>query len=141
VALRLLGQRSHSTAELAQKLARRGCAGEGIDHALRRLRELGYLDDRGYADRLVERRAGERGRNAIAAELARKGVPRELAAEALAGLGRDDQLQAARRLTARFGPLEPRRLAARLERRGFGPEVIRAVLEGLEGDDWSTTGP
>jgi regulatory protein len=121
--------RAHSTAELAGKLARRGCPAEDIEGALVRLRELGYLDDAAYAASLVHRRAGERGRAAIAAELGARGIGRELAGEALQKLGDGGQLQSARRLAAGWQGLDPRRLAGRLQRRGFDVDVIRAVID------------
>lgn len=128
-AVRLLAQRPHSAAELRRKLRARGCAPEAVEGALERVRGLGYQDDASFARSLVAYRSSHRGRSAIAAELARRGVGREEVAAALTDLGSDDELRAARRLAARLGPVEPRRLAGRLERRGFSTAVIRAVVE------------
>jgi regulatory protein len=127
-AVRLLAQRPHSAAELRRKLRVRGCSPEAVEEALERVRDLGYQDDAAFARSVVAYRSAQRGRAAIAAELARRGVGRDEAAAALAYLDSDDELRAARRLAARLGPLEPRRLAGRLERRGFSAEVIRAVI-------------
>jgi regulatory protein len=131
LAVRLIGFRAHSEAELRQKLLRRGCAPDDVDAALGRLRGYGYLDDAAFARGLVARRAAGRGAALIAAELAAKGIDREVAADALSGVDRDQQLQAASRLAARSAGLEPERLAARLQRRGFPAEVIREVVAGL----------
>ncbi|MDR0359133.1 MAG: recombination regulator RecX [bacterium] len=128
-AVRMLAQRPHSAAELRRKLWARGCSPEAVEAALERVRGLGYQDDASFARSVVAYRSSHRGRSAIAAELARRGVGREVAAAALAGLGPDDELEAARRLASRLGPVEPRRLAGRLERRGFSTAVIRAVVE------------
>jgi crotonobetainyl-CoA:carnitine CoA-transferase CaiB-like acyl-CoA transferase len=49
--------------------------------------------------------------------------------EALLDLDRDAQLEAARRLVARWPGLDPQRRAGRLQRRGFDGEVISAVLD------------
>jgi SOS response regulatory protein OraA/RecX len=127
-ALRLLGQRSHGEVELRRKLARRSCPPEEIDRAMAQLRRLGYLDDGAFARALVARRSRERGPALIAAELAARGISRERAGEALAGLTAADQVAAARRLVT-GPPIDPLRVARRLQRRGFTPEIIRAALE------------
>jgi regulatory protein len=100
-----------------------------VDGALERVRDVGYQDDAAFARSVVAHRSSHRGRAAIAAELVRRGVGRGDAASALADLGSDHELEAARRLAARLGPIEARRLAARLGRRGFSSDVIRAVIE------------
>jgi regulatory protein len=127
-AIRLLGVRPHGEVELRRKLARRGCPSEQIEEALERARRLGYLDDGAFARALVAHRAGGRGAAMIAAELAARGVDREVAAEALAEVSEADQVAAARRLAARAPTEDRRRLAARLQRRGFASDVIRTAL-------------
>jgi regulatory protein len=127
LALRLVGVRTHSEAELRRKLLRRGCQRADAEAAVDRLREQRYLDDRAYAAALVERRAAGRGEALIAAELAARGIGRDLAAEALEELRRlADSL-------ARTAPNpDPLRLAARLHRRGFRPEIVREALGDLD---------
>jgi regulatory protein len=49
-ALKLLAGRAHSTGELRVKLQRRAENPDEIDDLLNRLKELGYLDDRRYAE-------------------------------------------------------------------------------------------
>ena len=49
-ALKLLSGRAHSTGELRQKLRLRALRSEDADEALGRLKELGYLDDRKFAE-------------------------------------------------------------------------------------------
>ncbi|HEX6547994.1 MAG TPA: regulatory protein RecX [Candidatus Dormibacteraeota bacterium] len=131
--LRLLGQRAHSRRELALKLARRGFDREAVEAALDRLTELGYLDDAGYAATLVERRSGQRGATAIAAELRDKGVSRELTEAALGELDEDRQLAAAQRLAGRLlassgDGANAQRVALKLVRRGFSSEVAWAAV-------------
>ena len=118
--------------ELRRKLLQRGCEPGDVEAALRRLRSLGYLDDAAYARGLVARRSAGRGTTLIAAELAAKGIGRELAAEALREVDRRQQVEAARRLVERSPGLAPQRLAARLQRRGFAADLIREVITGLE---------
>jgi regulatory protein len=129
-ALRLLSGRPHGERELRHKLGRRGCPPEEVERALARARELGYLDDAAFATGLAARRARTRGPALIAAELAARGVQREVARSAVAGLPRQDLVAAARRLadrSARSGA-DRRTAAARLLRRGFPADVVREAL-------------
>jgi len=48
-ALRALGGRAHSQAELSEKLRRRASRGEDVKEILARLKRAGYLDDKRYA--------------------------------------------------------------------------------------------
>jgi regulatory protein len=128
LAIRLIGPRAHSEAELRRKLVRRGCEPDAVEATLGRLREQRYLDDDAYARSLVARRSAGRGATLIAAELTSRGIDREVAQRALSELDRDRQLEAACRLVERSAGLEPHRLAARMQRRGFAAEIIRAAL-------------
>ena len=128
LAVRVIGLRAHSEAELRQKLLRRGCEPDAVEATLTRLRGQGYLDDDAYARGLVARRSAGRGATPIAAELTARGIHREGAERALRELDRDRQLDAARRLVERSAGVEPDRLAARMQRRGFAAEIIRAAL-------------
>jgi regulatory protein len=140
--LRLLARRAHSRAELRQKLARRGYESEEVDAALARLAGMGYLDDAAFARGLVERRSASRGRQALAAELASKGIGREGIDTALAGLDPDLQLAAATRLAERLYAEKPSpgyrdtldRIGPKLARRGFPGEVVRAACRAVLAD-------
>ena len=121
-AVRLLAQRAHSELELRRKLGRRGCPPADVDAAVARARGLGYVDEAAFARALVARRARGRGPALIAAELASKGIEREVVGEAVGSISREDMVAAARRLAARgAGP-------GSLLRRGFPPEVVRDAL-------------
>ena len=144
--LRLLGRRAHSRHELVRKLARRGHTEGEIDAAVRRLAELGYLDDRAFASGLVRRRGAVRGPLALGAELAARGVDRAKADAALAEFDPAAQLASATRLLERLYARRPvggyremlDQLGSRLVRRGFSPAIVRAacqaVLAGTSGD-------
>ena len=124
-AFRMLAGRAHSRAELRLKLRRRGYDAEDVESTLTRMEQLGYLDDAAYARALTARRAGERGRRAIAAELASKGLSREVIVEALADVGEEQEVAAAGRLLSRRSGAEaPEKTLARLARRGFSRDVI-----------------
>lgn len=135
-ALRLLAAGPRSERELRERLARRrGFGPEAVDHAMRRMREMGYLDDAAFARTYVEaRQASPRSRRALAFELTRKGVDRELAAAALEGHSDADAAYAAaqRRLRSLVGldrQTFERRLGNFLAGRGFGYGVARATIE------------
>lgn len=127
-AVRLLALRPHSAFELRRKLRRRGCPREEIDAALERVRDLGYQSDAGFAESLVRARATSRGRVAMAADLAARGVDRAVAGAALSRITPEAELDAARRIAARMAAVEPARLGGRLQRRGFSAETVRRVM-------------
>ena len=151
--LRLLARRAHSCLELRRKLSRRGYEEDDISDAVARLTELGYLDDASFAAGHVRRRSVTRGPLALSAELALKGVDRDMAEAALSGFDRPAQLAAATALAGRLaghtpgarrahleGPAGYRELlgtvGAKLVRRGFSiavaQEACRAVWTGTE---------
>jgi regulatory protein len=133
--LRLLGRRAHSQAELRRKLDRRGYTPDQTEAALSRLIELGYLDDRSFAEGLVRRRGAIRGPLALSAELAARGVDRAHADQALAGFDAEAQLAAATRLAERLSARKPQAgyrdmlnaVGPKLMRRGFSANVVRAA--------------
>lgn len=137
--LRLLARRAHSRAEVRRKLGRRGYAEEEVESAVTRLGELGYLDDRAFAEGYVRRRSPARGPLALSAELAARGVDRRLADAALGGFGAEDELASAVRLVERLaghkafaGYREMLDSAGtKLLRRGFSPGIVRAACNAV----------
>ena len=145
----MLGMRAHSRVELLRKLGRRGYTEEEIDSAMVRLQELGYLNDRSFAEGLVRYRSASRGPRALSAELAARGVERALAEAAVAGFDQQAQLAAATRLAERLYARKPASgyremldgVGSKLMRRGFSATTVRAACrtvlsgtsEGTEG--------
>jgi regulatory protein len=127
--------RAHSRVELLRKLGRRGYTSEEIEAAMVRLHELGYLNDRSFAEGLVRYRSASRGPRALLAELAKRGVDRAQADAAVAGFDADAQLASAtvlaERLYARRAPSSYREMldsvGAKLMRRGFSATTVRAA--------------
>ena len=125
--------------ELQQKLSRRGFDGAEVDEAVSRLGELGYLNDAAYAESLVRRRSAARGGMAMASELASKGITRQVAGEALAGLEPEAQVASAVRLAARLQSRNPatsyrdllNSVGPKLMRRGFSAAVIKTACREL----------
>ncbi|HVY10318.1 MAG TPA: regulatory protein RecX [Mycobacteriales bacterium] len=119
-------------------MARRGVPQDVADSVLERFADVGLIDDTAFAQAWVDSRHHGRGlgRRALAAELRRKGVDDETAAEALAGVSTDDEVAAARALVRRRLPsmaslpsdVATRRLVAMLGRKGFGASLAYRVV-------------
>ena len=141
--LRLLSRSARSEHDLRERLEARFTA-EAATAALRRLRALGYVDDRAWAAAYVERpRSLLCSARLLQRELRARGISYEIA-EAATGEHHDDRaaLAAARialRRLARGGggsdaggdPTRSRRLVAALARRGFDPGTIERVRAHL----------
>lgn len=140
-ALRLLGYRARSRAELRGRLLQKGYDPGLVEEVLAGLERSGLINDAEFSESWVRARTGSRpmGRSRIAAELRGKGVDRELIDEALRGLEPDVELDLAlavgRRKIAQLrtadGPTARRRLGLALMRRGFPPDVCRRALDLL----------
>jgi regulatory protein len=141
-ALRLLGRRDHSVAELRQKLIRRDVAEGVIQTVLAECLRLNYLDDARTARALIERfkRKGC-GVYRIRHELAQRGLSGETFRDLLENsLAPPEERELARRtLQKKLKTLgrepEHRKRMLRLQRflrgRGFSDAVIADVLEEL----------
>jgi regulatory protein len=154
-ALATLGARARSSADLRRYLKTKEFTDEQIAPVIEKLTALGLLDDLEYARTFARARMNPSrglGPRRVAADLARKGVPRELAEQALKELAeersqRDEELvaqgetptsaveEAAAKKLKSLSKLEPevrkRRLFGFLARRGFSGAEISAVLRKL----------
>jgi regulatory protein len=142
IALRLLGPRPLSVAELASRLERRGFGANAIDAAVRAMQGYRYLDDRRLAEGVrasAERRG--KGPQWIRNTLLKRGVAPELAQSA-ARVERAEALAQARALLhRRFSDAEAlseprtRQRAFRfLCSRGFSSECVLAALRSSYDD-------
>ena len=137
--LNLLSRRAHSRFEVRRKLGRRGYGEEEVESAVLRLTELGYLNDRAFAEGHVRRRSSGLGRLALSAELAARGVDRDVADAALGGLDADRHLVSATRLAERlfghkiFSSYREmlNSVGPKLLRRGFSPAVVRTACSAV----------
>ena len=137
-ALRVLGYRARSAAEMRTRLARKGFAAGAIEHTLARLIELGLLDDRDCALGVVAARRGF-GTARLKQSLRQKGIDRDLAEEVLTGFSTEDEAASAWQVATRAlraTPLPPAieailRLRRMLHRRGFSSAVISRVCARL----------
>jgi regulatory protein len=122
--------------ELARVLARKHVPDEAATAVLDRLTEVGLIDDAVFArDWLAAGDRRQKSRRALLAELAEKGVDRDIIDAAVAELDGDRDYVVARgfaeRKAASLVGLEPqvqyRRLAGALARRGFSASVVAQV--------------
>jgi len=144
-AMKYLGTRLHSRAELRRKLVRREYGDQVIDGVLDDLARMGYLDDARFAKTKALSAAEHKhhGRRRAFMELIKAGVKKDVADAALNDVyDKNDSLAAARQLAERKAAslrrLEPlvarRRLAGMLQRRGFDYETIKPVIDQVLGD-------
>ena len=141
-ALRLIGRRPRSRAELGRRLAEWGLAPAEAAAVIDRLAGMGACDDRVLADAVVwSRRATGHGRLRIEADLARLGMADDARAEVAAATASGEEARARTALARRFGPAgvppDPaslRRAAGFLARRGFDADTVACVLETLDPD-------
>ena len=128
--------------ELRRKLGRRGYNEAEVDTVIARLAAAGYLDDAAFAAGHIRRRSRSLGPLALSAELAARGVGRDLATQALTGFGIEDQLASATALAVRLAGSKAfagykellDSVGPKLVRRGFSVGVAhkacRAVWDG-----------
>ena len=146
VALRQLTMGPRTRAQLSAAMARRGVPEDVATAVLDRFEDVALVDDAEFARQWVQSRHTGRGlaRRALAYELRQRGVEDGLVREAVAEVGPDDELAAARDLVRRRLPAmrgdDParrmRRLAGMLARKGYGSSVaMQAVREELAAAD------
>ena len=136
--LRLLAYRPRSEREIRDELRTRGIPEAIADETLSRLKELRLLDDRALAESWTEsrQRNSPRGRRLLLAELAQKGIEREVAHESVAAVDEEDAaVRAGRKRAQMLREAEfrdfRRRLGDFLARRGFGWEVCETAVKRL----------
>ena len=130
-ALTFLARRPRTERELRAALAKQIEDTEVVDHAVERMRALGYLDDAAWAKSYVgSGRARDRGRSLLKMELQQRGVPDTLARDAVeahdeAAAALDAARKRARSLRDVEEPRRTRRLHDFLRRRGFPDNIAR----------------
>ena len=132
-ALALLSRAAHTAQGLARKLRARGFSADAVRHCLLRMRELGYIDDRAFAESWVTFRMSlkKEGAKALSLGLRRRGVARALAEEVVAAAcSFAEELECARRLSE---GLTPRAAVRILTQRGFRSRTIAAALAEVRG--------
>ena len=146
-AMRILGHRFNSVAELRLKLRVKKFAAEVIDQTIERLRGEKWLDDERFAGAFVRTRQQKRiGPRRIARELAAAGVDRETARQAVAQNADEERdreslialyRKRSRILVRKHGPqyLETsegrNKLAAYLLNQGYDAALVQSVVKEI----------
>jgi regulatory protein len=138
ILLRRLDAAPRTRAQLATTLRERGVDDDVAARVLDRFEDVGLIDDRSFAQMWVESRQSTRGLapRALRAELRQRGVADDLIVEALADIGREDEVETARAVAVRKArslrgvprPAQVRRLSGALARKGYGPAVVAQVV-------------
>lgn len=138
-ALRYLSYRPRSQNEMVRYLRDKEYDDTTIELSITRLEEVGLIDDRAFAKLWVADRMRLRPRSRIilAAELRQKGVAPELTYEVLAGLGREDELEALRRLIIkkRSRYADEAKLIGYLGSKGYNYGLIKEAIRLVGGDE------
>ncbi|MBF0384676.1 MAG: regulatory protein RecX [Candidatus Omnitrophica bacterium] len=140
-ALRSLKYRLRSEKELSDKLAQKGFSVEIIKLTLKRLKEIGLLDDRKFADAVISSRLKRPfGKNRIRLELVKKGVDKEIIDEEMEILsdGYDELsvvIELARKRALKYKDTEKDKIKQRiygyLTRRGFSTYTALKAINTL----------
>lgn len=134
----LLAARPRTKQELRSALVRKGFDGEVCDELLRKLDDAGLIDDAAFAETWVRSRHTHQGlaKRALVAELRRKGVDGEVAAEAAGEIDANAEEERARELVRKklrtmTGVDEQkatRRLLGMLARKGYPQGLSYGVV-------------
>lgn len=139
--------RSRTREEVRRKLTRGGFAPEAVDSALARLEELGYVNDREYAERYASIRLGRRyGPRRVVQELLRRGIPQAMAEEAVTNARVEGEVErqayeaAARRARRLSSETDERKRSKKLYdflvRRGFDAHLALETIQALRENQW-----
>ena len=134
-ALRLLGQREHSRAELERKLARYEETPGTLAQVLDGLVAKDFINEGRVIDSVVHRRSAKLGAARIRQELQAKGLEPEAVAQAVNGLKASETARAFAVWHKKFEgpattPAERAKQVRFLVSRGFGGEAIARVVSG-----------
>lgn len=132
-ALLLLGARSMSARELADKLRRKGADEAAVSETVAWLEKMGYINDSEYA-KMIVRHYSARGYGArrIREELYRRGIERELGSEAMLFMPEPDDaidgLIAKKMRGKNPDEKELKKTADMLMRRGYSWDEVKSAL-------------
>ncbi len=133
-ALRLLGQREHTRAELAKKLARYAEEHDELEALIDDLAQSGLVSDQRFAEHFIAAKQKRFGSLKIAYELKAKGVDAESIAQ-LTVTSRQQELESARAVWQRKFPAPPASAAEKakqmrfLQGRGFSSDTIYRLFK------------
>ncbi len=131
-ALRLLSRAAQTRKGLSRKLRSRGFSTDATVSAVNRMIELGYLDDRAFAESWTRFRISTRaeGWKSLYRGLLRGGVPRAIAEAVLEETCTEEvELDGARRIAR---GVSPGKAVSKLTSRGFRSRIIARILSEMK---------
>ena len=138
IALQQLNYAPRSRKELADKMRSKDVPADIINQVLDRLTEVGLIDDVAYAQMLVRSKQNSRklATRALRVELTKKGISPEVAAQVLAEVSSDDELEMARAVVEKKMrslsnydvDVVKRRLGSMLARKGYSSNITMQVI-------------
>lgn len=144
IALRILTARGRSCAELYDRLVAKGASSVTAQEVIDRFQEVSLLDDAELARHIVRSEQSDKGYGLrrVRQRLMMRGIPPEIAEEALTAVGDDGEREravaAARQLKrkhhAQPAHVQWRRIRDALLRRGFAPTIVTEVVGQILSD-------
>lgn len=134
-ALKFIAYQMRSKNEVSKKLKQKGVSEAAAEETIRRLEELGYLNDRSYAETYAAELKERLGRRGIASKLYEKGIDKSLTEDVLLGLGSFSEPAAvqAEKLFEKYRGLDGRKAREKVFRtlmsRGFEVEDIQHAIK------------
>ena len=134
LAVKALGRRERSVAELSSWLTERGIAADEVEDVVARLEELGELDDARFARRYAEdkRELAGWGAERIRATLLERGVPAEHIEASLAAESERAAALLIRRGQGLRSEADRGRALGYLTRKGYTYEVAHEAIRAVE---------
>ena len=137
-AMKFLSYRMRTEKELRDKLREKEVPGDCIENAVERLKEIGYLNDREFADLYAQELLQKYGRRIAVQKLMQKGVPRRIAEEAAEDIGQEESVVDGyvARLKQKYRNEDPGKAKQKMIRalmaKGFEYEEVKHALQRYE---------
>jgi regulatory protein len=136
-AYRFLSFRPRSEKEMREKLLEK-FPPTMVEEAIGKLKKFNLINDSEFARAWVNSRSMGRGSRALAFELQRKGVKKEVIEEALAELNKEDEYETALALVQKRSKYQGltkdeayKKIAPFLSRRGYSYDIIKKVIQEI----------
>ena len=128
--LNILSYRMNSEMELKRKL-KEHYTEVAINETVLKLKKFKFLDDNKFSELWLKERKDGRGRRLLQAELAKKGINRDIIKKNLENLSREEEVISAEKLLEkRFkGEIDPKKALQYLANRGFDYEISKKALQ------------